>query len=219
MLLLIVLSNQFNHKQPNNMFKTKKSTPIKSFLYTPINIVKNENSIEKTTNEVESEPAKKNKLTPSNQKNAKQQISPTLSSEQVKNIKGIIKNTLPTKKRIITKQRLMDQVNALNTTIYNTPVNKKNTLVKSIFNPTPALVTKSNTRSELQKEHDKKLKLTNYGNGIVIKKNKNGNCSVKQDLSSVGIEGASAIQYFKCGKSEFDMNFDQHMKQAMNKYK
>lgn len=218
-ILLILLSSQFNHKQSSKLVKTKNKEPIKSFLYTSNRTDRDENSKEKMIIQTKEKQVNKNKSSATTQKKIKQKVDPSFSSKQNKHIKKITNNTLPNTKVIITKQSLIDQANALNTTISNHPVYKNNSTVKSIFNPPPTLVTKSNTRSELQKEYDEKLKVTNYGDGIAIKKNKDGNCSVTQDLSSVGIEGVSATQYFKCGKNEFDINFDHHMKKAMEKYK
>ena len=66
----------------------------------------------------------------------------------------------------------------------------------------------------------KKQRITNYGKDVSIEKDDNGNCKMTQDLSSVGIKGVSATQYFKCGgKTQFERRFSAHMKEAMQRYK
>lgn len=206
-ILLILLSSQFNHKRSNNIIKTKKIASIQSFLYTPNKVIKSDISIEKSINQTKEKVIKK------------QQIAPPLSSKNKKNKKKNLNSTLAQTKKTITKQSLLNQVNSLNNMIPTTSTYKKQPTIKSIFNRNPILVKKSNTRSEQQKESDNKLKVTDYGHGIAIQKNKDGNCSITQDLSLVGIEGVSTTQYFKCGKSEFDKSFEQHIKNVMKKYK
>jgi|GEM_PF-1821370 len=143
------------------------------------------------------------------------------------------------KTKTITKQHLLEQLNRLNKNNDSKkskfsnqtnqelsyqrfserlkPSNQKST-VKSIFNPSPQLVPKSTTLDAIDIEHRKKQQITNYSHDISIQKGDDGNCSVIQDLTSVGIEGVSAIQHFKCGKTKQEKYFSEHMKATMKRY-
>lgn len=95
-------------------------------------------------------------------------------------------------------------------------LNKQNTK-QSVFNPTPPLVPKYT--KQLTTEEKIENQTTSYSNDIAIIKDDDGNCSIKQDLTNVGIAGVTAIQYFKCGESKFDKHFRQHMKAVTDKIK
>lgn len=58
---------------------------------------------------------------------------------------------------------------------------------------------------------------THYGNGLSIKKNKNGSCTVISDLSNVGIEGVTARSYMACGETKDDKNYRLHMDKVLRK--
>lgn len=67
---------------------------------------------------------------------------------------------------------------------------------------------------------DEEVKLKNttqYADGLNLIKGENGICTIEQDLSSVGIEGVTAISGFSCGESKFDANFRSHMKNVLKK--
>jgi len=124
-------------------------------------------------------------------------------------------------KKVITKQTLNAQIKNIHKYLPpdNKPINQRSQ-IKSIFNPNPALVPKSTTVSLKQREQKRKQQITNYSQHMAIKKDDEGNCTMRQDLTSVGIEGVIATQHFKCGgKTQFEKRFSQHMKSAMDRYK
>ncbi len=67
--------------------------------------------------------------------------------------------------------------------------------------------------SELQKQNT-----THYGTRLEIINNQNGTCSIITDLSAVGMEGLSAIEYFKCGQTKMEKAYDIHMKNVLKKF-
>ncbi|MEO9507899.1 MAG: hypothetical protein ABJG28_01850, partial [Nonlabens ulvanivorans] len=102
---------------------------------------------------------------------------------------------------------------------HKNPFTHERLQTKSIFNQNPKLVPKSTSLSLEAKEQQRKQSITHYGKDITIKKDSNGNCSMTQNLSSVGIEGVKATQYFKCGgRTQFEKNFSEHMKASMKRY-
>ncbi len=226
-ILFLLLSAQFCKTQ-TSIPKPKANKPqtIKSFLYTPIR--------QKVTNTIE-QSSEKYVSTPKSQpivQAPKKKVSKSLSIKKTDKPKiqtiektKHVKNKYSLKdepKNIITEQKLKEQLNNLRKNQLNTPYDSVNerthSTVRSIFNPTPKLVPKSTTKTPEKIEAEKQLRTTNYGAGISIEKRKSGNCAIKQDLSSVGIEGVTSTQYFSCGKSEFDQNFSDHIKKAMKKY-
>jgi hypothetical protein len=222
-LLLLLLSTQFKTDHQTTKITAPTNKPIKSFLYTPpkittIAVSKNlpekkivNQTSKKVTMKAEAQTSPSPSSPPAAKKNKIRQ--PTSIKAENKTFK-----TLPNK--LITKESLRAKINVLRRDISNPRTYNQNvTSVVSVFNPNLTPVPKSITRSEAQKEAAKKLTVTNYGGGIAIKKNKDGNCSITQDLSLVGMDGLSATQHFKCGKSEYDKNFTSHMKKAIKKYK
>ena len=149
--------------------------------------------------------------------NIKEPTLPIAKKDPTKNNKINLENN---QAKTITKQHLLKQLNCLNKNKNND--SKKSQFsnqtsqelsyqrfskqfnqklaVKSIFNPSPQLVPKSTTLDALEIEQKRKQQITNYSHDISIQKGDDGNCSVTQDLTSVGIKGVSATQYFKCGK-------------------
>jgi len=233
-VLIGILSQQFDKTQNSaDPKKIQKKKSIQSFLYTPAPRHK-----ENTLDDTKQIKSNENYITPKNEKQSenrtdKQESKVVISpvSNPPPSTKHAPKNNSLDQKNIankrsqlnrkITPERLRQQLNVLKNaqSFYNPPQNQENAHLPSIFNPAPTTVPKSTTRSEKQIEDDKKIRMTNYGGDISMNKGKNGNCSFTQDLSSVGMEGLSSTQHFKCGKSEFDENFSRHMKQAMDKYK
>lgn len=212
------------NKKPQVIINKVKSKPIESYLYSfpkvlPLNKtqstlstalpIKNEPIYEKVNT------IKKNTVTKVEQ--PKVINLPTLKTNLAKKVKP--ETQLATKK-IITRQSLNAQIKNIHKYI---PVSNKPNIqssqVKSIFNPSPALVTKSTTRSSEQIEQERKQQITSYSNNMTIKKDDEGNCTMKQDLSYVGMEGVATLSFKCAGKTKFERNFSQHMKSVMDRYK
>ncbi|MGJ8692430.1 MAG: hypothetical protein ACSHW0_08110 [Thalassotalea sp.] len=87
--------------------------------------------------------------------------------------------------------------------------------VQSVFNPSPTLVPHST--KNVSNDEVLTANTTAYSIDMAIVKNNDGSCSIKQDLSNVGIEGITTVQYFKCGESDFDKAFRIHMKKNSKK--
>ena len=64
---------------------------------------------------------------------------------------------------------------------------------------------------------EKEKNTTRYSDDLSIIKGDDGNCTIEQDLSNVGIEGVKAISGFRCGESKFDASFRDHMKKVLKK--
>ena len=95
---------------------------------------------------------------------------------------------------------------ALKASTYSSKENQNLT----IFNPSPKLVPKSVNKASTAEIIKKNT--TQYSNELAIIKHDNGTCTIKQDLSQVGMEGITSTQHFKCGESKFDQSFRLHMK-------
>ena len=98
---------------------------------------------------------------------------------------------------------------------YSSQNPSKNNPNLSVFNPEPTLVPKSKNSESLDERIEKNT--TRYSDDIEIIKHDNGTCSIKQDLSSVGMEGVTALQYFACGQTKIEKAFSAHMKAFQQK--
>lgn len=222
-VFIAYLSHQYSNSLDQPIYKKISVEPIKSFLYNPaktpqLNKLKNlpnKLSLSKNKTLTKKTPLTQNTVI---QKSKKSKKSKQATLQTVKNLNST--NSIR-KNRVITKESLQKQINNINKGLfYEYKQPKKRSTIKSIFNPSPTLVPKSTTISPAVREQKKKQRITNYSSGISIQKDEQGNCSVTQDLTSVGIEGVSATQHFKCGgKTKFEKIFSQHMKEAMKKYK
>jgi len=70
---------------------------------------------------------------------------------------------------------------------------------------------------KLTPEQKKEKNTTRMSDDLSIIKGDDGLCYIEQDLTNVGIEGVKAISGFKCGQSQFDKNFQTHMKKVIKK--
>ena len=68
----------------------------------------------------------------------------------------------------------------------------------------------------IQKKSSAKM-TSNYGNGITIIKGDNGNCTLKKDLSNVGMTGITAFSSFKCGSTKMEKMYNAHMDEVLKK--
>jgi len=57
---------------------------------------------------------------------------------------------------------------------------------------------------------------TQVGNGFSITKGDDGNCTLTEDLSTMGLQGKTASG-FKCGLSKDEKAFKSHMKNVLKK--
>ncbi len=85
----------------------------------------------------------------------------------------------------------------------------------SIMHGKPSLV----PHSEIQISEEEKTKRASkqISSDLTFTKGDDGSCTVKRDLSVVGMEGLTSVESFACGKSKFDKSFQDHMKKVREK--
>jgi hypothetical protein len=108
--------------------------------------------------------------------------------------------------------RLKDKINQriINQEMYN--YTKPNT--GSVMHGNPRYVPHSFTE-----DTEKKAIATTssqVGNGFSVKKDDNGNCTLTEDLSTVGLQGKTTSG-FGCGLSKEEKHFKNHMKKVLKK--
>lgn len=65
----------------------------------------------------------------------------------------------------------------------------------------------------------KEKSTTNYASDIAIIKLDDGRCILKQDLSTVGMVGITAVSGFNCGRTKMEKAFSAHMDKVLYKMK
>lgn len=85
----------------------------------------------------------------------------------------------------------------------------------SIMHGTPTLVPHS-TVTQSNDEKKKQATLSMSADKSIIKGD-DGNCSLVEDLSVVGMEGVTAVSGFSCGETKFDKSFREHMNKVRTK--
>ena len=80
---------------------------------------------------------------------------------------------------------------------------------------TPTLVPHS-TVTQSNDEKKKQATLSMSADKSIIKGD-DGNCSLVEDLSVVGMEGVTAVSGFSCGETKFDKSFREHMNKVRTK--
>lgn len=217
---------QYLNRDPQLIIKNKvKKEPIKSYLYSrPKTSLSN--TFKRSYNDplpFENTPRTETikSIKKATVKKVNKHKNSKLQSSTKKSLKKTQDDAQLKPKKLITKQSLQAQINNINKNLtYEYKQTDQRTTIKSIFNPTPVLVPRSTTSLPEQTEQKRKQKITSYSSDISISKDEEGNCSLTQDLTSVGIEGVSATQHFKCGgKTKFEKAFSQHMKTSMERYK
>ncbi len=85
----------------------------------------------------------------------------------------------------------------------------------SILHGTPKLV----PHSQVQESADEKRKnaTSSVGPSKQIIKGDDGSCTLVEDLSTVGMEGITAVSSFSCGETKFNRNFREHMEKVRAK--
>jgi len=88
----------------------------------------------------------------------------------------------------------------------------------SVFNDLPPAVAHSEKQLTLLEKIEKEQKMaTNYAGGIAITNDGDGHCTLKQDLSYLGMEGITALSGFKCGQTKMEKWYDAHMNKVLKK--
>ncbi len=84
----------------------------------------------------------------------------------------------------------------------------------SVMHGTPSLV----PHSFVEDVQKKTIASTSsqVGNGFSIKKDDNGNCTLTEDLSNIGLQGKMTSS-FNCGLSKDEKAFNSHMKKVLKK--
>lgn len=85
----------------------------------------------------------------------------------------------------------------------------------SIMHGTPTLVPHSKV-TQSNDEKKKQATLSMSADKSIIKGD-DGNCSLVEDLSVVGMEGVTAVSSFSCGETKFDKSFREHMNKVRTK--
>ncbi len=232
-LLLINLSNQQRPIKTLQPLSKKKITAIKSYLYrNPIKqppalskavtapSTQDNNRKETATIKKSSTPAIPDKLIPSpkakvnNQlaNTMKKAISPIAQSLKSPTTKNNYKNNKLTFSALGQLKKLQQQLDQQSITsesnYYNRPRGK------SVFNDLPAAVKHSQKHLTAS---EKRKKMTTHLGANTIVKNSDGNCTLIQDLSNVGMEGITAISGFKCGQTKMEKSYDAHMNKVLEK--
>jgi hypothetical protein len=214
-------------KPIENVTKKPKIKPIKSFIYyKPVDnnkdkaeeaLVKNDEkkdpvevlpSIEEPQSPIQK--VEKEKVKPLQEK----QIEPSTILAQPAVSSVIKQQTKPIKNYTNSQRlsRLKDKINQqiITQEMYN--YSKPNT--GSVMHGTPTYV----PHSFVEDAKKKAIASTpsQVGNGFSIKKDDNGNCTLTEDLSNIGLQGKMTSS-FNCGLSKDEKSFKNHMKKVLKK--
>jgi len=230
-LLLINLSNQQRPIKTLQPLSKKKITAIKSYLYrNPIKqqpalskaetapSTQNNNIKETDTIKKLSTPAIPDKLIPSPKAKVNNQLANTMKKaispieQSLKSPTTKNKNKKLTFSALVQLKKLQQQLDQQSITsesnYYNRPRGK------SVFNDLPAAV--KHSQKQLTASEKRKKMTTHLGANTIVK-NSDGNCTLIQDLSNVGMEGITAISGFKCGQTKMEKSYDAHMNKVLEK--
>ncbi len=141
-------------------------------------------------------------------------VSPEISAEKT------IQNNTKIKKQTKTTHYPQQQLDRLRSQQYQQHIKQQvaqysRKKTGSIMHGTPIPAPKS--KSKLSIEQKKQMNTTQYSNSLAIRKNSNGSCTIKRDLSSVGIEGVTAISLMPCGESKHQKDYRLHMDKVLKK--
>ena len=226
-LLLYVAVN--NNVEKINLHKTPHVNPIKSYLFTPVEIKK------------ENQQEMPNKSNPTNEPQLQNSVANTLNSKasttensskttesKITESKTILPTVKPVAKKEInpapetkiSKNQLYDQLKQINKQkiqqhIAQQVAEYSRKKSGSVLHGKPSLAPKSVLKPS--SEQYRQQNTTRYDDDLSIKKNINGTCTVTRDLSTVGIEGVAALSIMACGESKNDRNFRHHMNKVLTK--
>ncbi|WP_286263033.1 hypothetical protein [Thalassotalea atypica] len=225
-LLIFLIGNTIDNSPHNPQTKPK---PIQSFLYQrpkikepdPANL-KNELKPSKTIDKevlIEQQPPEnkppKKSLLPQDASLAQQPADPLDAIRPPPNLQG---------KQVLTSkgigQKALQQLSQLKSSI-NDDIAEAETFEQfrrrspSVLDGEPYPVPHSVKALTIIEEKEKNT--TKYSDDLSIIKGDDGNCTIEQDLSNVGIEGVKAVSGFRCGETKFDANFKEHMKNVLKK--
>jgi len=231
-LLIINLPHQPTHIKTLQPFPKKKITAIKSYLYRKP--VKQQPSVNKTatapsakhkTKKV-SAPIKQipkhsdklvvhlktnnKKLMPKTvEKSALTLVQPSQSASAIKHDTNSKRSFSALRELNKLQQQLDQQSITSESNYYNRPRGK------SVFNDLPEAVKHSQQPLSLSEKREQMT--THYGGSNDIIKNDDGSCTLRQDLSNVGMEGITALSGFKCGQTKMEKAYDAHMDKVLKK--
>ncbi|XQW85646.1 hypothetical protein ACOYR1_02615 [Thalassotalea piscium] len=110
-------------------------------------------------------------------------------------------------------RRLREKIQQQNNAQLQRELSQPNT--GSLLHGTPSLVPHS-TRPMSIDQKKKQATLSMSADKSIVKGD-DGNCSLVEDLSVVGMEGITAVSHFSCGESKFDRSFREHMDKVRKK--
>lgn len=217
-LFIILLNNQDIKKHQQDL---SEHTPIKSYLY--YRAAENEPKLtlepllDLEVKSTKSTITQSTNLTQNAQMETVVQDKPILSPKLANPPHPKNLSAYPNEKnqpKLLSPQEHLNQLrSSMNNKILKAPhYSRKDNQNLTVFNPSPKLVGKSVKKATIDEIVEKTT--TQYSNEIAIIKHDNGTCTIKQDLSSVGMEGITSNQYFKCGESKADKHFRLHMKKV-----
>jgi hypothetical protein len=216
-LLFVVLISYFGISSVYTDKGIVKVPAIKSYLYKKPK-TQNEQSLSTLPKEkIEPETLKETEQTP---KPEPQESKPVQQKEiqQIKELTAPLENQqepLPQKTISTAEQieKLRSKINRQSISQYALPERRSNT--GSPLHGEPTLVPHS--KKALTREEKLKAATLETGPNSQIIKGDNGNCTVINDLSSVGMEGIKSVQGFNCGENKFDRSFREHMNKVRRK--
>jgi hypothetical protein len=225
-LVVLLLINTAD-KPIENLTKQPTIKPINSFIYyKPIE--KKKDKIETILPNVDKkiEPEKTAPSTKELQSSTEKVIPEKVTSQPEKRIEPstILTKSLASPLKVLQAKpiknytnsqrlsRLKDKINQqiIRQEMYN--FSKPNT--GSVMHGTPTLV----PHSFVEDTQKKAIASTSsqVGNGFSIKKDDNGNCTLTEDLSNIGLQG-KMTSGFNCGLSKDEKYFKNHMKKVLKK--
>lgn len=240
-LLLLLLLAQATQSQPVATAKAL-TTPIKSYLYKrpPVKTVaaKPLASPKKVSEPLPAEKVtpepkvaakseqKTETLPPADEATKPQQIKPIISETAASNTERKPANKPETKplnqaakKGVVTFSpyasiaKLRDRINE---DILAGEI-RENSRPRSISPMHRAPILVPHSTAQIDPDKLKKQNTLAYSDNVAITKGDDGTCTIKQDLSNVGMEGLVSVQVFRCGETKMAMGFRQHMKKVLKK--
>lgn len=207
-IALILLIGLSSTNIPIQKVPSKK--PIKSYLYRKPE-VSPELTITETVppikTELEEQPIEpETTTTPENKTTNKPERTENKNTPE----QALVPEKINTPKRVLSAQEHLEQLKqSVTSAPQYQPQYRYNNRQPSIFNQNLPAVPKYTKPKDA--DAIKKANTQNLTGDLSITKNDNGTCTITEDLTSIGMEGIKATQYFLCGESKQDKNFREHM--------
>lgn len=222
-VIVLLLNNLQTIKVPNT--KTKP-TAIKSYIYHPPvrkikqikeQIVQPEIAITKIeeTKKIQTPPKVEETPLQPKRKQSESKVAVKAPVKKSPSVSKHVKTTLNKPQTLSYKSlnKLRQQIQQNNFESITKDRLKPNT--GSIMHGTPTLVPHSII--PLSNEDKQKQATLSMSADKSIIKGDDGNCSLVEDLSVVGIPGVTAVSSFSCGESKHDKSFRKHMNKVIKK--